>query len=199
MASPLRPGGGVLSGASSQEESLCSRTTFILSLKEQWYRLPEYGGIWSPDVCVFRIALDEDLPKKDQFYVDIITSAMTRLPEVIKKGDQVDYAYEKDREAAGKKIKSVLHILESMGTEVVVLGAWGCGAYGNAIAEIARAWKRGLFREGRKNNKTNKNTGDVNVSTGVHESTLKRVVFAIKDTAMAKDFSAISGFEIESV
>src|ERR1700753_4284550 len=47
MASPLRPGGGVLNGASSQEESLCSRTTLLPSLRESWYRLTEYGGIWN--------------------------------------------------------------------------------------------------------------------------------------------------------
>lgn len=40
MASPLRPGGGVLAGATSQEEFLCARTTLLPSLKESFYRLP---------------------------------------------------------------------------------------------------------------------------------------------------------------
>jgi uncharacterized protein (TIGR02452 family) len=196
MASPLRPGGGFLSGASSQEESLCSRTTLLPSLKESWYRLPEYGGIWSPDVHVFKIALDEDLAKQDRFYVDVISAAMIRFPEVTERGDQKDYAYEKDREAAGKKIKSVLSILESKGTEIVILGAWGCGAYGNPVGEIARIWRRALLSEGGKRSKNNDNAGG---SFGLDKNTLKRVVFAINDRNMAQDFSLASGFAIETV
>jgi len=38
MASPLRPGGGVLTGATSQEEFLCARTTLYPSLREKFYR-----------------------------------------------------------------------------------------------------------------------------------------------------------------
>jgi hypothetical protein len=38
------------------------------------------------------------------------------------------------------------------GVDVVVLGVWGCGAYGNPVGEIAEAWMRvlvGRNREGR--------------------------------------------------
>jgi hypothetical protein len=54
MASPLRPGGGVLTGATSQEEFLCARTTLLPSLNESFYRLPEFGGVYTRDVLVFR-------------------------------------------------------------------------------------------------------------------------------------------------
>ncbi|POR35900.1 Uncharacterized protein TPAR_03890, partial [Tolypocladium paradoxum] len=50
MASPLRPGGGVLTGATSQEEQLCTRTTRYASLRESFYRLPDVGGVLTPDV-----------------------------------------------------------------------------------------------------------------------------------------------------
>src|ERR1700761_6732723 len=85
--------------------------------------------------------------------------SMIRFPEVTERGDQKDYAYEKDREAAGKKIKSVLSILESKGTEIVILGAWGCGAYGNPVGEIARIWRRALLGEGRKRSRNNDHAG----------------------------------------
>jgi hypothetical protein len=41
MASPIRPGGGFLDGANSQEEFLCARTTLFPSLWDSFYRLPD--------------------------------------------------------------------------------------------------------------------------------------------------------------
>ncbi len=93
MASPLRPGGGVLNGATSQEESLCARSTLLPSLREECYRLPEIGGICSPDVLVFRVpgaGEDKELPKAERFYVDVVSSAMIRFPETTEKNSQGD-------------------------------------------------------------------------------------------------------------
>ncbi|RWA04683.1 hypothetical protein EKO27_g10427, partial [Xylaria grammica] len=54
MASPLSPGGGFLNGATSQEETLCMRTTLLPALRDEFYRLPELGVVYTPDVLVFR-------------------------------------------------------------------------------------------------------------------------------------------------
>ncbi|KAI5917682.1 hypothetical protein F4810DRAFT_640389 [Camillea tinctor] len=55
MASALNPGGGYLSGASTgQEEYLCGHTTLLPSLRDEFYRLPELGVVYTPDVLVFR-------------------------------------------------------------------------------------------------------------------------------------------------
>jgi uncharacterized protein (TIGR02452 family) len=188
MASPLRPGGGVLTGASSQEESLSSRTTLLPSLREEWYRLPEYGGIWTPDVCVFRIHLEEQiLSKQERFFVDVITAAMLRLPDTIQKDGKHEYANDKDREIVVRKIRAVLRILQIKGTEAVVLGAWGCGAYGNPVREIARAWQRALKRGGDSKHRAKSSIGS-----------LRKVVFAIKDPNMAQQFSIQSSFLLHS-
>jgi hypothetical protein len=209
MASPLRPGGGVLNGATSQEESLCVRSTLLPSLKEEWYRLPEIGGVWSPDVCVFRLPNpatmeDDDLGKGERFYVDVISAGMLRFPEVITKsrrksvdGDDVEeiedeeeksYASEQDREMAVSKIRAVMRILQAKKAERIVLGAWGCGAYGNPVEEIAAAWKRVLLGSSRSSKRKSK-TPDW--------SPLKEIVFAIKDRRMAEDFAACCGSEIK--
>lgn len=194
MASPLRPGGGVLNGATSQEESLCSRTTLLPSLKEAWYRLPEVGGIWSPDVLVFRVPTasgTEDLPRAERSYVNVVSAAMIRFPEVVEKPvskanlnhcDTEDdcvsaekrYASQKDRDLALDKMRAVLNLLKSQKAEQVVLGAWGCGAYGNPISEVATAWKRAIL-----------GTKTKAVSAG----SIKQIVFAIKDARMARDFA----------
>lgn len=153
MASPLRPGGGVLTGATSQEEFLCTRTTLYPSLKDEFYRLPEIGLIYTKDVLVFADASGEDLPKTQRFHVDVVTAAMLRMPDT-KTGDDGEptWAQQQDRETVILKMRMVLRALVSHGITHVVLGAWGCGAYANPLREVARCWKLVLLgsKKGRK-------------------------------------------------
>lgn len=65
MASPLSPGGGFLNGATSQEESLCMHTTLLPSLRDEFYRLPELGCVYTPDVLVFRDSEGGDLGRQE--------------------------------------------------------------------------------------------------------------------------------------
>jgi hypothetical protein len=58
---------------------------------------------------------------------------------------------EKDREEALAKMRVIERAAVQRGVDVVVLGAWRCGAYGNPVGEIAEAWMRvlaGRNREG---------------------------------------------------
>ncbi|KAK8189389.1 uncharacterized protein BKA78DRAFT_253274 [Phyllosticta capitalensis] len=189
MASPLRPGGGLFNGATSQEESLCMRTTLYPSLQESFYRLPEIGGIYTPDVLVFRHWNDEarDLDKKDRFFVDVISAGMLRFPDLDggadgdgAEGTPKRYAYPRDRELVISKMRAVLRIARAKGVGRLVLGAWGCGAYGNPVGEIARAWQTALRGGGGKKR------------TGASESwgSLEEVVFAVKDGRTADEFAA---------
>jgi O-acetyl-ADP-ribose deacetylase (regulator of RNase III) len=213
MASPLRPGGGVLNGATSQEESLCTRTTLLPTLRDEWYRLPEIGAAWSPDVCVFRVPKveggDQELDRRDRFYVDVISAGMMRFPEVVEKSIQAlkaedgtenieevgetenIYANDRDRETALKKIIALMRILQSKGTERVVLGAWGCGAYGNPVGEIVTLWKKVLFGKSRRRK------GKDPESPGSEWKPLKEIVFAIKDRKMAEEFAEAWGNDIK--
>lgn len=149
MGSVVRPGGGFLQGASSQEEFLCMRTTVYPSLDEAFYRLPDLGGIFTPDILVFRDSSTSarPLPKSDQFYVDIITAGMLRSADAEGAADDDGHPYDsvysqKDREVITLKMKSVLRIAQHRGCKRLVLGAWGCGAYGNPVTEIASIWRK---------------------------------------------------------
>ncbi|KAI0399740.1 hypothetical protein F4802DRAFT_539343 [Xylaria palmicola] len=168
MASPLSPGGGFLNGASSQEESLCMRTTLLPALRDEFYRLPELGVVYTPDVLVFRPTIprsrsqvsaagaetagEDVLPKNHRWFVDVVSAAMLRLPE-IKDGDgdgvgdgggSSGYASPADRELVVRKMCAALRVFADKGCTRVVLGAWGCGAYRNPVSEIAGAWRRVL-------------------------------------------------------
>lgn len=188
MASPLSPGGGFLNGAGSQEESLCMRTTLLPSLKDEHYRLPEVGAIFTPDVLVFRDEeADEVLEKNGRWYVDCITSAMLRGPEIdVNELGRGSYTHDKDRELVVQKMKMVMRICQAKGVKRLVAGAWGCGAYSNPVGEVARAWKKVLLPS-RKNSK-GKQKGAKETWEGVEE-----VVFAIKDGGMAEAFAEAFG------
>lgn len=193
MASPLRPGGGVLSGASSQEEWLCTRTTLYPSLREEFYRLPEVGGVYTPDVLVFRgwNQAASELDKKDRFYVDAISAAMLRFPDIEGEGEESSYAEQKDRDLVISKMRAVLRIVRLKGAEKIVLGAWGCGAYGNPVGEIARAWKKVLLGSKSRRNSVNKKKG-----TKAEDWNGLEIVFAIKDYRMAKSFARAFGEDL---
>tara|TARA_R110002003_G_scaffold109_5_gene9152 strand:- start:12917 stop:14353 length:1437 start_codon:yes stop_codon:yes gene_type:complete len=195
MASPLRPGGGVLTGATSQEEFLCARTTLLPSLKESFYRLPELGGIWSPDVLVFRsrLALGDavgDLGPGERYWVDVISAGMLRFPELEGAEDETKRLGRADRALVEKKMRAVLRIAAARGVKKLVLGAWGCGAYGNPVGDVARGWRGvldpGVGSSGGKKGKVAETWPD-----------LEEVVFAISNRNMAAEFARAFGGGIE--
>ncbi|KAM0214064.1 hypothetical protein ACHAQI_003684 [Fusarium lateritium] len=189
MSSPLNPGGGFLNGANSQEESLCMRTTLYPSLKDEWYRIPDLSSIYTPNVLVFRDEEAEDLDKKDRFYVDCITAAMLRAPEFEMNGEGVaTYANTKDREIAQAKMTAVMRIAVMKNSKRLVLGAWGCGAHGNPVGEIARLWKA-VVRPRHDKSKTGKERWE----------SLDEIVFAIKDHNMAQAFAQAFGEGLEQL
>src|SRR6185436_17862422 len=72
MASHRRPGGGYLEGAGAQEENLFRRTAYHMYLGEGrrppaiGYPLPEFAGIYSPEVPVLRGPESERYPFLEQ-------------------------------------------------------------------------------------------------------------------------------------
>ncbi|KAJ7628544.1 hypothetical protein FB45DRAFT_834462 [Roridomyces roridus] len=145
MASELRPGGGFLSGANSQEESLCMRTTLYAGLQESFYRLPELGCVLSPDICVFRSPDSADVnPAAEWWYFDVISCAAVRQPDVTENGEYADPA---QRDLMREKIKRILRVAASKDCNCrrVVLGAFGCGAFGNPPQEVADLFRRVLL------------------------------------------------------
>lgn len=145
------------------------QTTLLPSLREDFYRLPELGAVFTPDVLVFRNASGEDLAKKEQFYVDVVTAGMLRFPDV----EGGEYVCGRDWEVVLEKMRAVLRVLVGRGVGRVVLGAWGCGAYGNPVGRVARAW-RGVLGGSRRRDRDWKG--------------LREVVFAITDERMVDVF-----------
>ncbi|KAF1847037.1 uncharacterized protein K460DRAFT_374193 [Cucurbitaria berberidis CBS 394.84] len=199
MASPLRPvlHGGVLTGATSQEETLCTRTTLLPSLKESFYRLPELGGIWTSDVLVLgsHLPLDNskgELGPSEKYWIDVISAGMLRFPDLEDDGAGAKRLGRKDAEMVEAKMRAVLRIAASKGAKKLVLGAWGCGAYANPVPDVARAWRKVL--DGATNPTSSKGKGTLGRETWPE---VEAVIFAISNRKMAVDFAQAFGNDIE--
>lgn len=175
------------------------RTTLLPSLSDEFYRLPEVGCVFTPDVLVFGDAGGDDLEKKDRWFVDVVSAAMLRLPEteVDENTGRGGYVNQKDRELVVEKMRAVLRVARLRGAQKVVLGAWGCGAYGNPVGEIARAWRRVLLGGGEgRGKRKRKVVKGAEVISETWES-FEEVVFAISDAGMADGFQAAFGERLE--
>ena len=159
FASSTSPGGGVENGASAQEECLCRVSTLYPCLKAQAAREKFYGPhrvapnplhnddiIYTQNVVVLK---DDDynvLPSP--FHVDVITCAAPNLRESPSNrynrndGEAVHISPEKLLELHVKRARKILSAAAANGAEVLILGAFGCGAFRNDPAVVAAAYQQ---------------------------------------------------------
>ena len=147
FASARNIGGGFLGGAKAQEEDLCRCSALFRCLETQpdYYRANrEHRStlytdhlIWSPAVPFFRLRGNQ-LPDR-LFLAGVITApAPNRGPM---------HANEPESLAAlpdvfARRWRHVLAVAASSGHRRLVLGAWGCGAFGNDPYDVAAAFLR---------------------------------------------------------
>ncbi|MCJ1273796.1 hypothetical protein MMC21_001589 [Puttea exsequens] len=148
MANAHHSGGGWLHGALAQEEALCYRSSLSFTLKNKFYPIPDAGGIYSPTVLVIRESMGRghdllDLSKPEKLpVVSCVSVAAVRGPEVVKDGEGRErYKHVRDREAMKEKMRVVLRVAAVRRHRVLVLGALGCGAFGNPREEVMSCWK----------------------------------------------------------
>lgn len=161
FANAFHAGGGVVRGASAQEECLCRTSTLypLIYRKSLYYSFYKYHKdkntpkasdslIYTEGVVICKT--DEDLPKrmdkKDWVTVDVITIAAPDLRkssnvffELVNGGGNMN-----DAELFGYHVKRAIHmftVAASKGADVLVLGAFGCGAFQNNPEVVARAYK----------------------------------------------------------
>lgn len=163
FASASNPGGGVVNGASAQEECLCRCSTLYpcLATDEMWKRFYEPHRrahdpihnddiIFTPDITVFKtdtgnpVLMDEE----DWYKVDVVTCAAPNLRAMpsnsYNSGDGNKAVKVSDKELQAiheKRLRRILDVALMNGDEVVILGAFGCGAFMNDPYVVAKASK----------------------------------------------------------
>jgi uncharacterized protein (TIGR02452 family) len=141
MASDYCPGGGVRKGSSAQEEELFRRSDYwmhLVPLKQQEYPLLKSKAILNRGVTVIKRSGDYK-NQRPFFVIDCLAIAAIRNPK-LKHGK---YS-ETDELIMRNKIKQIYQVAAKNGSTCLVLGALGCGAFGNPPLEVARLFKEEL-------------------------------------------------------
>ena len=153
MANAHHGGGGWLKGALAQEEALCYRSSLSFTLKRRFYPLAPTSSIYSPSVVIIRQNISQghdllDLSKPDQLPVlSVVSVAAVRDPKVgLNANGEERYSDWGDRRAMKEKMRVVLRVAAVRGHRILVLGALGCGAFGNPRGEVVTCWKE-VFAE----------------------------------------------------
>ena len=152
FANAHHPGGGFLSGANAQEESLCRQSTLYKSISStaahEMYNYnntahnpcdSDYMTI-SPNVCVFR-----DI--KDNFLNAPFTTSVITIPAPNRNGAAENVSQENLDEIMTARLRKMLAVANHYEYKNLVLGAWGCGAFGNNPDTVAKYFYDLLFEE----------------------------------------------------
>ena len=161
FASATNPGGGVEKGASAQEECLCRVSTLYPCLVDQKMRASFYTPhrkhgnalhnddiIYTPKVLIIKD--DDHNMLATPFLVDVISCAAPNLREKPNNaynsgdGNRVQISDNKLLALHEKRARKIFASAIANGVEVLILGAFGCGAFCNDPYVVARAYKNVL-------------------------------------------------------
>ena len=160
FASSTNPGGGVVNGAGAQEECLCRISTlyFTLDTDENWKRFyaphrkartPLHNDdiLYTKNITVFKndTTSPKLLPENEWYNVDVITCAAPNLRENpsnrYNSGDGNQRLILNNEELYSlheKRDSRIFDAAASQNVDVLVLGAFGCGAFMNDPKVVAK-------------------------------------------------------------
>lgn len=137
FSSYKNPGGGYLKGSFTQEESICAESTLYPVLTKftdtyyDWNRghlnhsLYENRALYSPNIVFEK--------NNKVVWSDVITCAAPNYSSAKKQ----KVSWEDNKKVLKDRIKFVLDIAEENGVSTLILGAWGCGVFGQNPQKVA--------------------------------------------------------------
>ena len=149
FASAKNPGGGFLNGSSAQEESIARATglypcllkctDFYINNKKMKSCFYTDYMIYSPNVPIFK---DENGVCLNSLYKVSIITAPAVNANVVKQMEPANVA--EIEIVMKRRIEKVLRISKEKNYHNIVLGAWGCGVFGNSPIDISKFFKEVL-------------------------------------------------------
>jgi len=149
FANPHNAGGGVRNGAMAQEECLCRSSNLYPCLltenaQEEYYHYNKTNTdyffsdriIYSEGITVFKNdnEVPAIMPEKEWFHVSVITCA---APYIAERRYTNRAAL---KELFKKRIKNIFEVALDNNIQILVLGAFGCGAFKNPPELVASAF-----------------------------------------------------------
>lgn len=144
FASYRHAGGGFATGAWAQEEAICHDSTLynVLCTFEEFYAENEQRlnnslytdrAIFSPKIIFERGGKSAEC--------DVITCAAPNFGAAKNRGITAS----QNESALKQRVDFVISIAEENGCDTVILGAWGCGVFGQDPRLVARLFKERLM------------------------------------------------------
>lgn len=137
MASSKRPGGGVANGARAQEECLFRCSNLAQVIPTTFYRLEEHEAIYTERAIFFK--------NKDYLYIDNIECDVVTIPAINLNSSDKNRNYE---QVTKNKIRLMLSLAIKSNVKIMILGAWGCGVFGNDPNIMSQYFMDVLIGEG---------------------------------------------------
>lgn len=141
MASDFKAGGGVRTGKGAQEEELFRRTNYDNCCNQRLYPLndDEYEFVVTENVYIVKDFNNKLIPVSEWNSFTFIAMPAVRNPRLMPKHEQVKtYHDQKDYETMRKKIDLIFRYAVLEEADSLVLGALGCGAFGNPPEDVAQ-------------------------------------------------------------
>jgi len=192
FANPIQPGGGFLTGAEAQEESLARSsnlhtmltsnegTDFYVNHKDRDNDgFNSHAMIYAPVVVFIRDDVGDYVPPTK---AAVITCAAVNRETVLR-----NYAYTEELEkeienTMRERMARILRVFEQCGDKHVVLGSFGTGVFKNSVIMVAGLWADLLVGPGAR-----------------YEKSFENIIFAIKDTDTFERFKAAFGDRVMTV
>lgn len=152
FANAHNPGGGFRMGANAQEEALCRCSTLYASItSKKASEMYKYNNthaskvesdymLISPNVAVFR---DEQY----EFLDTPVVMGVVTVPAPNRYGAALLASKKLIEETFIRRIRIMLAAAVKYGYKNLVLGAWGCGAFGNKPEDVAGYFKQIIIDE----------------------------------------------------
>lgn len=170
FANPEVPGGGVKKGAAAQEECLCRCSNLYPCISSSAVYDDFYGYhykhgrffysdrvIYTKDITVFKDDNLNLLDREQWFNVDVLTCS---APFIAKRKYTNKAAL---FELFKSRVKNIINVAIDNNADVLILGAFGCGAFKNPPELVAKAFK-------------------TVISENHYDEFFRKIVFAIKSS-----------------
>lgn len=152
FASYKNPGGKFMEGSSAQEECLCHASTLYNVLKQfpvyyQWNRvhnnraLYTNRALYSEDVIFMDDSVCVYGAEPEQVKIDVITCACAKF---FCSWKYARVEVDENNAELLRRIKFVLDVAEENKVQTLILGAFGCGVFGQDAAVVAKYFKKCL-------------------------------------------------------